>query len=267
MTTPLLRTLLLAAPVLAGCMQAQAQGQTTQTAQTTQPPAAPQATDPGPAVRVQRDAVNPLRMIIEAGKLKARSRPAVEARAAAEPEPPTRRAAPRAAAARSPEAPLDAAVAKPATPATPPSPAQDDRSTQSAVPAAPATALAEPAAATLVPVVATRADTDAVIDPRIAALAAAMPAPSRATLPPLARLVLADYVEPVVPERVRSRLSGAPEVVLDLLVRADGSVGEATVRSSTDKALEPLALAAVRQWRYKPIAQDQPHAVQMVFSP
>ena len=54
-------------------------------------------------------------------------------------------------------------------------------------------------------------------------------------------------------------------VVLDLLVRADGSVGEATVLSSTDKALEPLALAAVRQWRYKPIAEDQPHAVQMVF--
>ena len=49
------------------------------------------------------------------------------------------------------------------------------------------------------------------------------------------------------------------------MVRADGSVGEATVRSSPDKALEPLALAAVRQWRYKPIAEDQPHAVQMVF--
>ena len=78
-------------------------------------------------------------------------------------------------------------------------------------------------------------------------------------------LVLADYVAPVVPERVRSRLRGVPEVVLDLLVRADGSVGEATVRSSTDKALEPLALAAVRQWRYKPIAEDQPHAVQLVF--
>ena len=79
------------------------------------------------------------------------------------------------------------------------------------------------------------------------------------------RLELADYVEPVLPERLRSRLRGTPEVVLDLMVRADGSVGEATVRSSTDKALEPLALAAVRQWRYKRIDEPRAHAVQLVF--
>jgi TonB family protein len=222
--------------------------------------------DPAPAVRAQRDAVNPLRMIIEAGKLKARPKPATEARAATEAEPPAKRV--RIAAGKvpdgSPEASSDpVAVARPAAPQpAAPSPAQGDGAVQATAPAGPASVEAEPAVATLLPVVATRADSDAALDPRRAALAAVTPAPSRAARSPL---VLADYVEPVVPERVRNRLRGAPEVVLDLLVRADGSVGEATVRSSTDKALEPLALAAVRQWRYKPIAQDQPHAVQLVF--
>ncbi len=264
MKTPLLRTLLFAAPLLAGCVLAHAQSQTNP------PPAAPPPGDTVPAVRVQRDAVNPLRMIIEAGKLKARPKPTAEARAA-DAEPPAKRI--RSAAGRlpggSPEAsPTSAAVARPAAlQSVVLSPAQGDGSVLAAVPAAPAAAQAEPGAITLLPVVATRADTDAVVDPRRSALAAAAPAPSRATPPPLVPLVLADYVEPVVPERVRNRLRGAPEVVLDLLVRADGSVGEATVRSSTDKALESLALAAVRQWRYKPIAEDQPHAVLMVFRP
>lgn len=256
MKTPLLRTLLFAAPVLAGCIQAQAQINPP-----TQAIAAPTPADPVPAVRVQRDAGNPLRMIIEAGKLKLRSKTATEAKGASDPEPPAKRAALRTAAVKSPEASPDAVAG--AKPAAPPSPAQGARSVQAA---APAPSPAEPAAA-LLPVVATRADTDAVIDPRRAALAAAAPplTPGRAAPSALSPLVLADYVEPVVPERVRSRLRGAPEVVLDLLVRADGSVGAATVRSSTDKALDPLALAAVRQWRYKPIAEDQPHAVQLVF--
>jgi len=264
MKTPLLRTLLFASPLLAGCVLAQAQSQGNPALQA---PGAPPPADPAQAVRVQRDAVNPLRMIIEAGKLKARPKPAADARAA-DAEPPVKRI--RSAAGKlpdgSPEAsPNSAAVARPAAPQPAAlSPAQGDGSVQAAALAVPA-AQAEPGAATLLPVVATRADTDAVIDPRRTALAAATPAPSRATPSPLVPLVLADYVEPVVPERVRNRLRGAPEVVLDLLVLADGSVGEATVRSSTDKALEPLALAAVRQWRYKPIAEDQPHAVQMVF--
>lgn len=252
MKTPLLRTLVFTAPLLAVCFVAHAQ------AQNNPAPATPAPAEPVPAVRAQRDAVNPLRMIIEAGKLKARPKPAGEARAA-DAEPPARR--PRTAVAKSADAALDAS----AKPAAPTSPAQAQRSVQPAAPGVPDSVPAEPAAANVVPVIATRADLDAATDPRRAALAAATPAPGRALPLALVPLVLAEYVEPVVPERVRSRLRGAPEVVLDLLVRADGSVGAATVRSSTDKALEPLALAAVRQWRYKPIAEDQPHAVQMVF--
>ncbi len=263
MKTPLLRTLILAAPLLAGSVHAHAQSQTSQA------PPAPAATppaDPAQAVRAQRDAVNPLRMIIEAGKLKARPKPATEARAPTEAEPPVKRV--RSAAGKSPDgsaeaSPNNTAVARPAAPQSAAvALAQGEASVQSAAAAAAAATQAEPAAAALLPVVATRADTDAALDPRRTALAAATPAPSRAAR---SALVLADYVEPVLPERVRARLRGTPEVVLDLRVRADGSIGEASVRSSTDKALEPLALAAVRQWRYQPIAEEQPHAVQLVF--
>ncbi len=263
MKTPL-RTLCLAAPLLAGCVFAHAQGQTSPALPA--PAAALPSADPAPAVRAQRDAVNPLRMIIEAGKLKARPKPATEARATPDTEPPAKRV--RSAAGKLPDGSTEAspnpvAVARPTAPQPAgPTPAQGDGAVQAAAPAVPAALQAEPAAAALLPVVATRADTDSALDPRRTALAAATPAPSGATPSPL---VLADYVEPAVPERVRSRLRGAPQVVLDLVVRADGSVSEASVRSSTDKALEPLALAAVRQWRYKPIAQDQPHAVQLVF--
>ena len=78
---------------------------------------------------------------------------------------------------------------------------------------------------------------------------------------------LTSYVEPVVPARLRGRLRGNAEVVIDLKILADGSVAEAIVRSASDKALEPLALEAVRQWRYKPASEGQVHAVQLVFAP
>ena len=70
-----------------------------------------------------------------------------------------------------------------------------------------------------------------------------------------------------MPGRLKSRLRANAEVVVDLSIRADGSVADATIRSSSDRALDPIALEAVRQWRYKPIGASRPHAVQLVFAP
>jgi len=78
-------------------------------------------------------------------------------------------------------------------------------------------------------------------------------------------LQIEDYFEPQLPERVRRRLHSDAEVVVNFTVNADGSVSDASVQSSSEKSLDPIALDAVRQWRYRPIAAAQTHAVQLVF--
>ena len=237
--------------------------------------------EPESAARVQRDAGNPLRMIIEAGKLKVRpkgqeadsapkrvadkplarapgAKPAEASGAALAGSLATTRLRPDAATGPAAQPSAAGAVAG-TTPVAGTAPVPGATAVAATTPVAPTTPVASttPVAGTT-PGVATPAALAALLGTSAAALVT----PAR-TVP--VRLELADYVEPVLPERLRSRLRGTPEVVLDLMVRADGSVGEATVRSSTDKALEPLALAAVRQWRYKRIDEPRAHAVQLVF--
>jgi protein TonB len=68
-------------------------------------------------------------------------------------------------------------------------------------------------------------------------------------------------VEPEYPVAARRfGLKGA--VTVGFIVQADGTVREAVVESSTSERFESSALAAVRQWRFKPAADDgQPVAV------
>lgn len=239
------------------------------------PPATPDAAS---ASRVQRDADNPLRMIIEASKLKTRAKgaeadPAVRKTADARPTAPRAVAVkpaestPELAASSSPAAVRQAASAMPASPLNAPT------ANAKAAAALPDSALLAPAASV---VVADPAPAPAVIgksapagDTVVAAIALpTLAAPLNGSLRPAPKSPeLIDYVEPVLPSRLRTRLRGSPQVVVDLMILADGSVADATVRSSSDKALETLALDAVRQWRYKPGSETQAHAVQLVFAP
>ncbi|HRI18723.1 MAG TPA: TonB family protein, partial [Burkholderiaceae bacterium] len=68
-----------------------------------------------------------------------------------------------------------------------------------------------------------------------------------------------------MPERLRRRFQSDGEVVLDFTVNADGTVSDIAVRSASDKALESVAVDAVRQWRYRPISTAQAHGVHLVF--
>lgn len=61
------------------------------------------------------------------------------------------------------------------------------------------------------------------------------------------------------------RLRRDAEVLLVFKVNPDGTVADLNVQSSSDSALDAIALDAVRQWRYKPIAEARTHRVQFVF--
>jgi TonB family protein len=64
--------------------------------------------------------------------------------------------------------------------------------------------------------------------------------------PRLLREVKADYTD----EARRRGISG--EVLLEVVVRRDGSVGDVRVRRGLDRGLDQRAIDAVRQWRFAP---------------
>ena len=200
------------------------------------------AAQDAPAVpsRAQRDADNPLRMIIEASKIKPRAKAAEPARA---PE----RIQVRATVA----APVEAVVPVPAAPVT-----------------------AEAPAPILVPVVAVaRAPEPPVAEmpppePRLAVPESMVSEPVVARAPAAVRqepLRIAAMVEPSIPRRLLDRVKGDIEVIVTFTVNTDGTVANAAVQSSTNRLVNPTVLEAVAQWRYAPLAAAREHVVQLVM--
>lgn len=71
--------------------------------------------------------------------------------------------------------------------------------------------------------------------------------PGSGVLPPrLLREVRADYTD----EARRANITG--EVVLEIVVRRDGTVGDIRVLRRLDPGLDQRAVQAVRQWRFAP---------------
>jgi TonB family protein len=257
-----------------------------------------QAQDADAPARAQRDADNPLRMIIEASKLKPRQKTTEAEPVVKQPaeKAAARQVAVKPAASIAPQAPVavpgergqalalngESAPAKLALPALADEPVPNPTlaEPQGAGSASPS-AVTGPAPSPLQvePAAAPSYDPDNYFGaPPPGTAVAALPA-TRASAIPLARpapapsagasaakpLQLADYVEPVLPDRVRRRLQVDGDVVVNFTVNPDGSVVDASVRSSNDRALDAVALEAVRQWRYQPIPVAQAHAVQLVF--
>jgi protein TonB len=181
------------------------------------------------ATRVEREANNPLRMIIEASKIKPKAKLAEIAR-------PAERVAPAAV-----PSPLAAASA----PVELPRVVVPDGAVESAVATVEVGGEAE----------------------RTAELPAAVPEPAPAPVTPLAPLKLADVVEPVTPRVLLGKLRGEIQVVVAFMVRADGTVVEPVIRSTSHPQMDEAVLEAVRQWRYQPIAAPRAHEVQLVLRP
>lgn len=197
------------------------------------------------AERARRDADNPLRRIIEAGKIKPRQKPADTPAAARAPERAQTRIAP--ATEVGPAAPP--AGAAPAVAAG--EPASVPAVTAAAPPAEPAEPRSEPES---------RVSEVVVVVP-----APAPPPPAPAAVEVLAPLKAVSVVEPRLPRRLLDRVRGDVEVVVTFVVGTDGSVGQAAVQSSSNALVNPTVLEAVSQWRYAPIPAAREHAVQLVM--
>jgi TonB family protein len=237
--------------------------------------------------RAKRDASNPLRIIIEASQVKrtkaadsppAAPAPAAEARPAEPAKPVAQRKPPRVAEAVPEPAPVTApaplnVVAEPAArqqaaqrtavpgaeaPSTNPAP-EASASTAGTAPLAAAPQVAAPVSAA--PLAAAPAAASLA-----APAAASLPNPAQPAAEVLAPLKLVRYIEPEIPARIRSRLRPSSEVTVAFKVQTDGSVSNVGIRATNARALDPVVLEAVRQWRYDPVPEEREHVVQLVFN-
>ncbi|WP_201492702.1 hypothetical protein [Rubrivivax sp. A210] len=217
--------------------------------------------------RAQRQAANPMRVILEAGKARPKGRDNEAAPGAAAP---AARAQPAPAPGAAPATVPVVAAAVPATAAAVPATAA--ASPRPAPPAAPPVneaTLSDPAlqghaTATPVPALASRvAPAPAVADlPALPQAAAPIPAPM-----PEARPQLVIMVEPIIPVRVQGELGRLPDVQADLTIRTDGSVATVTLLPPVPRQIQRYVVEALQQWRYDPLPAERTHRVLLVFNP
>jgi TonB family protein len=247
--------------------------------------------------RAKRDASNPLRIIIEASQVKrtkaadsppAAPAPAAEARPAEPAKPVAQRKPPRVAEAVPEPAPVtapaplnvaaDPAARQPAAqrtavpgaeaPSTNPAP-EASASTAGTAPLAAAPQVAAPVSAaplSAAPLAAAPLAAAPAAASLAAPAAASLPNPAQPAAEVLAPLKLVRYIEPEIPARIRSRLRPSSEVTVAFKVQTDGSVSNVGIRATNARALDPVVLEAVRQWRYDPVPEEREHVVQLVFN-
>lgn len=186
--------------------------------------------------RVEEEANRPMRMILEAAKIKSRAKPA---------EAPAPKAAAVLPAAR--VAPEPAAAARTEPP-----------------PAPPPVGMVQSTVVTVEVEAAPPARMPDVVPP-----AAPDPEPMLAAAPKDASpaLTLVSLVEPVTPRHLLGRLRGEIRVDVAFTVTPDGTVSDAAVRSSSHPQMNAAVLEAVSQWRYQPIGSAREHSVQVVLRP
>lgn len=227
--------------------------------------------------RVRRSALSPLRVILEAARLKRASANAEPSTAPAPAAPPKRAAAPAKAAANVAAAPAVASTPAPAeqvravaqdNSASAPSAAAID---SAVLPAAPAASAAIPP--TAIPPAATTpsatAAPPAAMPPASQAGPLATPvrneAAAQAAAVATSPLVL-HKVAPEIPAAARRRVGPFDELPVQVSVRADGSVADAAVLAVGMRLIESYVVEALKQWRYAPTGQPFTHRFQLVIN-
>jgi TonB family protein len=68
-------------------------------------------------------------------------------------------------------------------------------------------------------------------------------------------VTLLKRVQPIYPRQMESmRIAGT--VVLDAVIRRDGTIGDVTILQSSNAAFAQSAITAVKQWRYSPLTYE-----------
>ena len=100
--------------------------------------------------------------------------------------------------------------------------------------------------------------------------AVALPDTSEAALPALAqtpvRPKLTTMVEPEVPQRVLDGMNRNTAVMVDLTIRANGSVAAVELVPPAPRQLQRYLAAALEQWRFDPLPAERVHRIELVFN-
>lgn len=220
--------------------------------------------------RAQRMAANPLKVILQAGKIK---RKVGEGESAPEPVEPAsvRRTAVRsgtpaettaaAAPAPRPNTPAPAPVTTPVVAAATPAPPPPVEPPPAKV--MPAALLASSATATQLPSLEEAKLIDAApIVPK------SLPMQTLQSPPIVAepvRPTLVTMVEPEIPPRLLGDAGRVGEIFADLSLRADGTVAAVTVLPPAPRNWQRYIVAALEKWRFEPLPAARIHRVQLVF--
>lgn len=236
--------------------------------------------------RARRQAAGPMRIILEASKAR---RKAGDAETAVVAEPVVKAAAVRTTGATPAQtAPADARMLV-ATTATGESPRTAARAPAAESPPAPQPAAqasppdaAPPSTPTLSsgilqsrPFGAAVPALEASATPALSSAPLAQPAPLPfADVPPPAvvpaaavRPRLLTMVEPELPPRVLDQLVRNATVLIDLTIRADGSVAKVAVLPPAPRQLERALAPTLEQWKFEPLPTERVHRVELVFNP
>ncbi len=248
-------------------------------AQTAKPDAAAEAA--AAMERAKRQASGPMRVILEASKARRKGNepeapPAAET---ASVRPVAVRSAAAAAAAPA-AAPAGAATALGSATLVSQAPAGAPAMAEPAAVAAPVAAPVAAAVVKSAPVLTTLSSealqTKSVLAP-VPGLeltrAAAEPAPplaSSAAIPSLAagpaRVKLVNRVDPEVPQRLLDELGRNALVLVDLGIRADGSVSAVTLAGPAPRSLLRWLVAALEQWQFEPLPAARVHRIELLFN-
>lgn len=237
-----------------------------------QPAKAPTTEAQAAMERAQRLAANPMKVILQASKIRRRPnegepepadpnilrRTAVRAEApAAAPPPPQPRVAAAPAPAPTTTAPAPTTTAQAAPPPTSAAPAPEPPAPNKTMPTALA---AGSGAGGPVPAIEPAPLVDAAPPMAKAVAPTALP-----VVAPAAQPTLVTMVDPEIPVRLMADGSRIKEIFADLQLRADGSVAEVKLVPPVPRGWQPYIIGALERWRFEPLPSARTHRVQLVF--
>ena len=83
---------------------------------------------------------------------------------------------------------------------------------------------------------------------------------------PSDRVRLLSMVEPEVPQRVLDDLGRNAAILVDLTLRADGSVASVDLASPAPRGLLRLLTPSLEQWKFAPLLAQRTHRIELLFN-